>query len=173
MTGNQDQLVSSNSDGDRSRIVNNSSGELIQHCSPELVTSEAAQSNGLVMDSQEGNEVERIDRHLESIAITATDPSSNSSSSSATGLPSTVASPQLPCKTTHPPVDEEWLLKSIHWPPLPPSPSDYVDTRPSDRMKTGGMVRIILQNGNGPCSLLALCENERTLPTFNVIFLVH
>jgi hypothetical protein len=164
MTGNRDQPVSSNIEGEPSRIVNNFSGELMQHYSPALVTSEAAQSNGLVMESQEGNEVERIDRHLESIAITATDPSSNSSASVVAGLGSTIPPTQPPSNKTHPPVDEEWLLKSIHWPPLPPSPSDYVDTRPSDRMKTRGMIRIILQNGNGPCSLLALCKDELPSP---------
>lgn len=60
-------------------------------------------------------------------------------------------------------VEEEWLLKEIFWPPLPPSPSDPVDT--SSRHPAGFVVdpclkvKIVCQNENGPCSLIALCES--------------
>ncbi|KAH9823178.1 hypothetical protein DFH28DRAFT_881163 [Melampsora americana] len=42
--------------------------------------------------------------------------------------------------------DERWLIKKILWPPFPPSGSN-----PESRS-------IIMQNTNGPCSLLAICN---------------
>lgn len=58
------------------------------------------------------------------------------------------------------PEEEEWALKSIVWPPLPPTPHAAADGEgrvqgfeTDDRLR----VRIICQNQNGPCSLIALC----------------
>lgn len=45
--------------------------------------------------------------------------------------------------------EERWYMKRIYWPPLPRLPSGHQADLPS--------VRIICQNRNGPCSLLALC----------------
>ncbi|GJN87107.1 hypothetical protein Rhopal_000052-T1 [Rhodotorula paludigena] len=59
------------------------------------------------------------------------------------------------------PEEEEWALKSIVWPPLPPTPHAAADGEgrvqgfeTDDRLR----VRIICQNQNGPCSLIALCN---------------
>lgn len=49
-----------------------------------------------------------------------------------------------------PSAEEEWFLKTITWPPFPPTPSG----EPTAHMTT----RIIMQNLNGPCSLIALCK---------------
>ncbi|GAA5898823.1 uncharacterized protein JCM6883_003437 [Sporobolomyces salmoneus] len=52
--------------------------------------------------------------------------------------------------------EEEWLLKSIAWPPLPPRPAD---SSTSQGFETSELrVKIIQQNRNGPCSLIALCN---------------
>ncbi|GAA5932408.1 MINDY family deubiquitinase [Sporobolomyces koalae] len=51
--------------------------------------------------------------------------------------------------------EEEWLLKSIQWPPLPPRPS----SSPTQSFETSDLrTKIIQQNRNGPCSLIALCN---------------
>ncbi|EGG12378.1 uncharacterized protein MELLADRAFT_115056 [Melampsora larici-populina 98AG31] len=42
--------------------------------------------------------------------------------------------------------DERWLIKKILWPPFPPSGSNPKS------------ISIIMQNTNGPCSLLAVCN---------------
>lgn len=65
-------------------------------------------------------------------------------------------------------LEEEWHLKEIHWPPLPPTPSSSADSavtlpptgtrlRSSLTTDPGLKVKIICQNENGPCSLIALC----------------
>ncbi|GAA5910122.1 hypothetical protein JCM5296_001964 [Sporobolomyces johnsonii] len=63
------------------------------------------------------------------------------------------------------PQEEEWLLKSIAWPPLPPPPSDsHPDSNTAAQPQEGFdtderlRVKIIQQNRNGPCSLIALCN---------------
>ncbi|BGP38295.1 hypothetical protein JCM10450v2_002241 [Rhodotorula kratochvilovae] len=60
------------------------------------------------------------------------------------------------------PEEEEWLLKSIAWPPLPPTPYEAStgDVGPAQGFETDErlQVRIICQNANGPCSLIALCN---------------
>lgn len=50
--------------------------------------------------------------------------------------------------STSPPIqtDERWLIKKILWPPFPPSGSNPKS------------ISIIMQNTNGPCSLLAVCN---------------
>ncbi|SDA01483.1 BZ3500_MvSof-1268-A1-R1_Chr10-1g02711 [Microbotryum saponariae] len=48
--------------------------------------------------------------------------------------------------------EEQWLLKTIVWPPLPPTPSGYES---SSNPQT---IKIICQNLNGPCSFIALCN---------------
>ncbi|KAM0755098.1 hypothetical protein T439DRAFT_345789 [Meredithblackwellia eburnea MCA 4105] len=57
--------------------------------------------------------------------------------------------------------EEEWALKEIAWPPLPPPPSaetgDESGQDPAS-LGAGPTIRIITQNRNGPCSLLALCN---------------
>ncbi|GAA5917316.1 hypothetical protein JCM8208_005011 [Rhodotorula glutinis] len=58
--------------------------------------------------------------------------------------------------------EEEWLLKTIAWPPLPPTPLEagsgdevrYHGFDTDDRLR----VKIVCQNANGPCSLIALCN---------------
>ncbi|KAM0786378.1 hypothetical protein ACM66B_001846 [Microbotryomycetes sp. NB124-2] len=50
--------------------------------------------------------------------------------------------------------EEEWPLKQIAWPPLPPPPSDsHGETTAIEQF-----VKIVCQNANGPCSLIALCN---------------
>ncbi|GAA5998666.1 MINDY family deubiquitinase [Rhodotorula paludigena] len=59
------------------------------------------------------------------------------------------------------PEEEEWALKSIVWPPLPPTPHAAADGEGRVQgFETDGRlrVRIICQNQNGPCSLIALCN---------------
>lgn len=53
-------------------------------------------------------------------------------------------------------LEEQWPLKSIAWPPLPPPPSG----EHSDIVPSGSHIKVICQNRNGPCSLIALCECE-------------
>ncbi|KAK4052011.1 hypothetical protein OIO90_004541 [Microbotryomycetes sp. JL221] len=53
-----------------------------------------------------------------------------------------------------PPQEEEWPLKQIAWPPLPPPPSDSFGQMTSMEPS----VKIVCQNANGPCSLIALCN---------------
>ncbi|TNY20148.1 hypothetical protein DMC30DRAFT_332814, partial [Rhodotorula diobovata] len=59
-------------------------------------------------------------------------------------------------------VEEEWALKSIAWPPLPPTPleSGAGETVQAHGFETDERlrVRIVCQNANGPCSLIALCN---------------
>ncbi|GAA6062238.1 hypothetical protein JCM10212_000817 [Sporobolomyces blumeae] len=51
--------------------------------------------------------------------------------------------------------EEEWMLKSIAWPPLPPRPAASAQ----HGFETSELrVKIIQQNRNGPCSLIALCN---------------
>ncbi|GAA6055981.1 hypothetical protein JCM3770_000760 [Rhodotorula araucariae] len=60
------------------------------------------------------------------------------------------------------PEEEEWMLKSIAWPPLPPTPfqASASEAASSCGFETDSRlrVRIICQNANGPCSLIALCN---------------
>ncbi|GAA5948773.1 hypothetical protein JCM21900_005292 [Sporobolomyces salmonicolor] len=62
------------------------------------------------------------------------------------------------------PLEEEWLLKSITWPPLPPPPNSHPDSYDAGQSSKGFetderlRVKIIQQNRNGPCSLIALCN---------------
>ncbi|KAK4050307.1 hypothetical protein OIV83_003628 [Microbotryomycetes sp. JL201] len=51
-------------------------------------------------------------------------------------------------------VEEEWPLKQIAWPPLPPPPSDSQ----GQTSAIEPFVKIVCQNANGPCSLIALCN---------------
>ena len=59
--------------------------------------------------------------------------------------------------------EEAWLLKTILWPPLPPTPleagSDGASRQQGfdtdDRLR----VKVVCQNSNGPCSLIALCTS--------------
>ena len=54
--------------------------------------------------------------------------------------------------------EEEWPLKSIAFPPLPPPPSStegHIET-------SGPTIKVICQNLNGPCSFIALCEPRRS-----------
>lgn len=73
--------------------------------------------------------------------------------------------------------EEQWRLKSILWPPIstlpstntfdstssPPSSQDLVAVplAPSisgmEEDNTARIIQIVMQNANGPCSLLALC----------------
>lgn len=76
--------------------------------------------------------------------------------------------------------EEEWLLKEIHWPPLPPTPAAASAPPPPTTRSLGPRVqgsatasssepgfstdpalkvKIICQNENGPCSLIALCTS--------------
>ncbi|GAA5916334.1 hypothetical protein JCM6882_001084 [Rhodosporidiobolus microsporus] len=94
-------------------------------------------------------------------------------SSSTTGppLPSRPSAPAPPCSGAAPAVaspekkddeeeqEEEWPLKEILWPPLPPTPEA------AEAGATSGFevdprlrVKIVCQNRNGPCSLIALCN---------------
>ncbi|GAA5859372.1 hypothetical protein JCM8547_002004 [Rhodosporidiobolus lusitaniae] len=59
--------------------------------------------------------------------------------------------------------EEEWPLKEIFWPPLPPPPA----LSGTGEVEQGGgtftvdprlKVKVICQNRNGPCSLIALCN---------------
>ncbi|GAA5921337.1 hypothetical protein JCM3775_003000 [Rhodotorula graminis] len=60
--------------------------------------------------------------------------------------------------------EEEWLLKTIAFPPLPPTPleaspddgdvSHHHGFGTDERLR----VRVVCQNANGPCSLIALCN---------------
>ncbi|GAA5950077.1 hypothetical protein JCM3765_004186 [Sporobolomyces pararoseus] len=52
--------------------------------------------------------------------------------------------------------EEEWLLKSIAWPPLPPRPASSANAQGFETSEL--RVKIIQQNRNGPCSLIALCN---------------
>lgn len=61
-------------------------------------------------------------------------------------------------------IEEEWSLKEINWPPLPPLPSsnsmnELGSTSSSKTIKysEGPVIKVITQNLNGPCSLIALC----------------
>ncbi|BGO89920.1 hypothetical protein JCM10020v2_001554 [Rhodotorula toruloides] len=59
--------------------------------------------------------------------------------------------------------EEEWLLKSILWPPLPPPPSAAGQdgrevVREEFETDDNLRVKVICQNANGPCSLIALCN---------------
>ncbi|GAA6018861.1 hypothetical protein JCM10207_000266 [Rhodosporidiobolus poonsookiae] len=77
---------------------------------------------------------------------------------------STFALPASPsAHDSHPPPsepEEEWPLKEIFWPPLPPTPSDTPEgqVQHSFDVAPGLKVRVICQNKNGPCSLIALCN---------------
>ncbi|KDE05480.1 hypothetical protein MVLG_04169 [Microbotryum lychnidis-dioicae p1A1 Lamole] len=73
---------------------------------------------------------------------------------------STSITPAAPIETSQPnrashqdqEQEEQWLLKTIVWPPLPPTPSGYES---SSNLQT---IKIICQNLNGPCSFIALCN---------------
>ncbi|BGP30407.1 hypothetical protein JCM10296v2_002161 [Rhodotorula toruloides] len=59
--------------------------------------------------------------------------------------------------------EEEWLLKSILWPPLPPTPAaagqdGREGIREGFETDANLRVKVICQNANGPCSLIALCN---------------
>lgn len=72
--------------------------------------------------------------------------------------------------------EEEWYLKEIAWPPLPPRPSDERDAEggsgPTIKVRSVPLLshdeadddaeQIICQNKNGPCSLIALCSSLLT-----------
>ncbi|GAA5984961.1 hypothetical protein JCM5350_000079 [Sporobolomyces pararoseus] len=65
--------------------------------------------------------------------------------------------PTLPSRSEPPEAqEEEWLLKSIAWPPLPPRPAESTNTQGFETSEL--RVKIIQQNRNGPCSLIALCN---------------
>ncbi|KAL8280292.1 hypothetical protein RQP46_007209 [Phenoliferia psychrophenolica] len=69
--------------------------------------------------------------------------------------PPAVAPPATPPKPARVEEDEEeWILKEIAWPPLPPPPS----AESNGALGAGPTIRIITQNRNGPCSLIALCN---------------
>ncbi|GAA5865714.1 hypothetical protein JCM3774_004977 [Rhodotorula dairenensis] len=62
-------------------------------------------------------------------------------------------------------IEEEWHLKEIQWPPLPPTPSSAAGPATIGAPAPAGFttdpslkVKIICQNENGPCSLIALCN---------------
>ncbi|KAI5480015.1 hypothetical protein MNV49_001980 [Pseudohyphozyma bogoriensis] len=55
-----------------------------------------------------------------------------------------------------PEVEEEWPLKEIPWPPLPPPPS--ISHNNGAELFEGPTIRVICQNLNGPCSLIAVCN---------------
>lgn len=55
--------------------------------------------------------------------------------------------------------EEEWYLKPIPWPPLPPIPSS---SRNATLFSQGPITQIITQNMNGPCSLIAICMFQDT-----------
>lgn len=84
--------------------------------------------------------------------------------------------------------EEEWLLKEIHWPPLPPTPAAATGSAPPPPTSLGMemqgsavttasssepgfstdpnlKVKIICQNENGPCSLIALCTSLQLSPS--------
>ncbi|KAK4703028.1 ubiquitin carboxyl-terminal hydrolase MINDY-1/2, partial [Phenoliferia sp. Uapishka_3] len=63
--------------------------------------------------------------------------------------------PEVPLPLQEEEPEEEWILKEISWPPLPPPPSAE---RNGADLDAGPTIRIITQNRNGPCSLIALCN---------------
>ncbi|CEQ42194.1 SPOSA6832_03975 [Sporobolomyces salmonicolor] len=80
-------------------------------------------------------------------------------------ISSTKSSPSTALPHHAEPLEEEWLLKSIAWPPLPPPPSNsHPDSYDAGQSSKGFetderlRVKIIQQNRNGPCSLIALCN---------------
>jgi hypothetical protein len=56
--------------------------------------------------------------------------------------------------------EEQWPLKEIAWPPLP-APPDRADAH-GDILSKGLTIKVITQNLNGPCSLIALCASTRS-----------
>lgn len=84
-------------------------------------------------------------------------PSSGQPTSVSASPLSTPAPPALPDRSNlveEP--EEEWLLKSIAWPPLPPRPTSNSNAQGFETSEL--RVKIIQQNRNGPCSLIALCK---------------
>ncbi|BGO98022.1 Ubiquitin carboxyl-terminal hydrolase MIY1 [Rhodotorula toruloides] len=78
-------------------------------------------------------------------------------------LPSSSPSTTPPNPQTQEEPEEEWLLKSILWPPLPPTPAAAGQDGPEgvrEEFETDEnlRVKVICQNANGPCSLIALCN---------------
>lgn len=57
--------------------------------------------------------------------------------------------------------EEEYPLKSIYWPPLPPTPDQQeregVQAQEGFQIDARLKVKVVCQNRNGPCSLIALC----------------
>ncbi|GAA6017917.1 hypothetical protein JCM11491_001215 [Sporobolomyces phaffii] len=107
--------------------------------------------------------------------LTQTEPSSNTSElpsqASHPSAPSNLASPRGDPQSIETPRrrrsgppeppsgeerEEEWLLKSIAWPPLPPRPASSAEVQGFETSEL--RVKIIQQNRNGPCSLIALCN---------------
>ncbi|GAA5847683.1 hypothetical protein JCM11251_002953, partial [Rhodosporidiobolus azoricus] len=71
--------------------------------------------------------------------------------------------PNVPATPTKPggeEQEEEWPLKEILWPPLPPTPDAYLEDGRAAAFEVDPRLRvkIICQNKNGPCSLIALCN---------------
>ncbi|KAL7339986.1 hypothetical protein BJY59DRAFT_217645 [Rhodotorula toruloides] len=79
-------------------------------------------------------------------------------------IPSSTPSSSQPAEPqTQEEPEEEWLLKSILWPPLPPPPSAAGQdgrevVREEFETDDNLRVKVICQNANGPCSLIALCN---------------
>ncbi|GAA5976746.1 hypothetical protein JCM10908_005616 [Rhodotorula pacifica] len=113
---------------------------------------------------------EDLARQLAGFKVTQTD-SQTATTSTPPALPSratTTESPSAPHPQSAPEEapEEEWLLKEIHWPPLPPTPASFHGDdatlarapRPAFTLDPNLKVKIICQNENGPCSLIALCN---------------
>lgn len=69
--------------------------------------------------------------------------------------------PPIETTTIEKEIEEEWSLKAINWPPLPPPPSsENTNELGISRIveySEGPVIKVITQNLNGPCSLIALC----------------
>jgi hypothetical protein len=128
-----------------------------------------AEQEGVVEASQQSQQPQQptIPLHQPEQATSTAPPSS--SSPTPEDLARQLASFVVPSTSTAPPVvsapvpapvpaveqEEEWPLKEICWPPLPPTPDQsgaaHFEVDPRLRVK------VICQNRNGPCSLIALC----------------
>ncbi|GAA6040695.1 hypothetical protein JCM8097_000879 [Rhodosporidiobolus ruineniae] len=100
-------------------------------------------------------------KQLASFAVSPSPADSASQPAQANSAPASVP----PVEEEAEPEEEEWPLKEILWPPLPPTPSSPDASGGPARQDDGGFevdprlrVKIVMQNKNGPCSLIALCN---------------
>ncbi|BGP14246.1 hypothetical protein JCM10213_005863 [Rhodosporidiobolus nylandii] len=105
-------------------------------------------------------------RQLSSFRLPSSPPSSSASAPLSAPTPS--AAPEEEQEEQE--EEERWPLKEILWPPLPPTPEEAAAGLSGFQVDQRLRVKVVCQNRNGPCSLIALCNilllrSSLTLPS--------